>query len=76
VVGVEGEEVDGGDGGGGIGVDGSVLRRLDVFGWDLGETRLDYGLDPNEFAGEFHQSSEKRTESSLDEAERSKSRDR
>lgn len=60
MVGVEVEEVDGGDGGSGIGVDGSVLRGLDVFGWDLGETRLDYGLDPNGFAGKFHRNSETR----------------
>lgn len=71
MVGVEVEEINGGDGGGGIGVDGSVLKGLDVFGWDLGKTRLDYGLDPNGFAGEFHWSSEKRTES-WDEEEQSK----
>ena len=36
--------------------DGSVLRGLDVLGWDPRETRLGHGLDPDNgfFAGNLH----------------------
>jgi hypothetical protein len=36
VVGIEVEEVDDGDVGTGIGLNGSVLRGLDVLRWDMG----------------------------------------